>query len=141
MKVLKQQKQGRRPTERRIENVSPNSQSPCFLADADRRHLDAFSLWVQTKAHYFHPERFRLNLNNCIQALRNVTFVLQEAGSLLPGFAEWYDCWQERMRADPLLKWLVEARNVIVKEGDLKTHSTVRLAVVDSWFDPPTLEL
>jgi len=103
--------------------------------------LDAFSLWVQTKAHYFHPERFRLNLNNCIQALRNVTFVLQKAGSLLPGFAEWYDCWQERMRADPLLKWLVEARNVIVKQGDLKTHSTVRLAVVDSWFDPPTLEL
>jgi hypothetical protein len=39
------------------------------------------------------------------------------------------------------MKWLVTARNIIVKEGDLKTHSMARVTIIDSWFDPPKFEM
>lgn len=45
------------------------------------------------------------------------------------------------MRADSVLKWLVDARNTIVKEGDLATHSNLRIAVVNSWFEFPSIEV
>jgi hypothetical protein len=38
------------------------------------------------------------------------------------------------------MRWLVESRNIIVKEGDLETYSTARISVVESWFEPPIFE-
>jgi hypothetical protein len=87
------------------------------------------------------PDQFRLDLNNTIQALRNVTFLLQKIKPHFPIFEEWYSTWQNIMRADHLMRWLVEARNVIVKEGDLETYSIARVSVVDSWFEPPKFEM
>jgi len=70
-----------------------------------------------------------------------VTFILQKQGAKFPGFASWYAQWQDRMRADPVLTWLVRARNKVVKEGDLETCSKAHVAVVDSWFERATHEL
>jgi hypothetical protein len=33
------------------------------------------------------------------------------------------------MKADPLMRWLVDARNQIVKRGDLETRSTARALI------------
>jgi len=117
------------------------SQFPCPIAVADRRLCDGLNLLVEAKQYYFEPDRFRLNINNTVQTLRNVTFVLQQAGSDLPSFDGWYSSWQKIMRADPVMKWLVESRNLIVKQGDLEIHSKARISIVDSWFDPPKLEI
>jgi hypothetical protein len=38
-------------------------------------------------------------------------------------FEEWYGAWQEKMRADERMRWLVEARNTVEKQGDLDLHS------------------
>ncbi|MDQ3196224.1 MAG: hypothetical protein M3Q32_07625, partial [Pseudomonadota bacterium] len=46
-----------------------------------------------------------------------------------------YQVWQERMREDPLMAWSVEARNRIVKQGDLKLHSILRVSIVASYFE------
>lgn len=113
----------------------------CPLDAADRRLRDGLNLWVETKSLYFYPDRFRLSLNNVIQTLRNVTFVLQKSKSDLNGFDDWYSPWQERMRNDEQMRWLVDSRNVIVKQGDLETYSRARVSVVDSWFEPPKLEI
>lgn len=48
------------------------------------------------------------------------------------GFAEWYDSWQNKMRNDPILKELHNARNIIVKEADLKLKSRA-VAKVTGW--------
>jgi hypothetical protein len=116
-------------------------QTSCALAQADRRLCDGLNLLVETKMKYFAPDSFRLSLNNTVQTLRNVTFVLQKVKFTLPGFDEWYTGWQKTMRADRLLRWLVEARNIIVKQGDLETNSVARISIVDSWFDPPKCEI
>ena len=118
-----------------------SSNLTCPLAPTEQRLSDCLSMWVDVRANYFSPNSFRLSLNNCIQAMRNVTFVLQKAGGSFGNFDAWYAGWQDKMRKDKIMRWLVEARNVIVKEGDLSTSSRLRLAVVETWFDPPYVEL
>lgn len=113
----------------------------CPLASTEQRLSDCLNMWLETRANYFSPNSFRLSLNNCIQTMRNVTFVLQKARSRFSNFDAWYADWQDRMRKDDIMRWLVEARNVIVKEGDLLTSSKLRLAIVETWFKPPYVEL
>lgn len=121
--------------------MNDRNQYYCPLIAPERRLFDSLDLWVETKKLYFQPDQFRINLNNTIQALRSVTFLLQKTKTNFPHFDEWYSKWQDTMRADPLMRWLVEARNIIVKEGDLATHSIARVSVVESWFDPAKFEM
>jgi hypothetical protein len=65
-----------------------------------------------------------------------VTFILQKEGDAIPDFVPWYEAWRDRMKQDSLMRWLVEARNWIEKEGDLKTYSSARVSVLAGWSDP-----
>jgi hypothetical protein len=98
-------------------------------------------LWHQAAIQYEDPIGFRTNLNACIQALRSVTFVIQKQKSIIPDFESWYSEWQKKLKADPILRWIVQARNIIVKEGDLETKSIARASVLTSYNDPPYKEL
>lgn len=84
---------------------------------------------------YMEPEGFRLNLNSLIQALRNVTWLLQKQKADLPEFGEWYPAWQASVKDDPVMSWVVKARNRIVKQADLELHSTARLIVAIDWLN------
>lgn len=117
------------------------SQSSCPLASADRRLIDSLKLLIAVKSAYFEPNLFRVNLNNAIQTLRNVTWILQKSKRKFDNFEAWYAQWQKIMRNDHQMKWLVGARNIIVKEGDLETKSLARGSVVESWYEPPKVEL
>ncbi len=44
------------------------------------------------------------------------------------------------MRANPILKWLVDARNRIEKQGDLKTRSTLRATTYFGWLQSHVYE-
>jgi len=94
----------------------------------------------EAEKNYFVPDLFRINLNAAIQSSRNVTFVVQAQKSEIAGFDSWYNEWQSKMRAQPLLKWLVDARNHIVKQGDLKVNSILRVGLVLSYYDIPQQE-
>jgi hypothetical protein len=121
--------------------MEQNSKNICTFSSVERRLADCLDLFMKTKSSYFDPDAFRLNLNNCIQTLRTVTFVLQKQKSISTKFDSWYEQWQNRMRGDPILKWLLKARNTIVKEGDLSTLSFARASIVESWFGAPILEM
>lgn len=98
--------------------------SRCPLPKTHRRLVEAHVLWHQSLDRYQQPALFQANLNATIQALRNTTFVLQSEKHLFSKFEDWYGPWQERMKADPVLRWLIAARNTVVKEGELETAST-----------------
>lgn len=55
--------------------------------------------------------------------------MLQKEHAAVPDFEPWYAGWQERMKADPVMRWLVDARNQIVKRGDLETRSTAHVLI------------
>lgn len=94
-----------------------------------RRLLESHRLWHQTLDNYFDPEAFRVNLNATIQALRNLTFALQNEKSEIIGFTEWYGKWQDKMKQDSVLKWLNSARVEIVHKCDLERKSIARVAI------------
>lgn len=58
-------------------------------------------------------------------------------------FDNWYSGWQEKMRSDPILRWLVDARNQIEKQGDLVAKSVLRVTSSASSYDatPHEIEL
>jgi hypothetical protein len=112
----------------------------CILNNVEQRWFDSWNLWISCAKNYFEPESFRLNLNNCIQTLRSLTWLLQKRKSNITGFDEWYKIWQEKMKADQTLRWLTESRNRIVKEGDLSLYSKANVAIITNWFEPPSVE-
>jgi hypothetical protein len=107
----------------------------------------------QAEAAYFDPDGFRLAVQNAIQTLRSVTFILQSHKGAIPNFDLWYGDyvnekhgkrgeWQVRLHADPLMRWMVEARNKIEKQGDLEAHSFVRAEIIVSYLDEgPRIEI
>jgi hypothetical protein len=116
--------------------------SGCLLATVDRRLEDVHQQWHQAEGAYFDPDRFRLSIQTVIQTLRTVTWVLQNQKNIIPDFNVWYGVWQERLRADALMRWMVDARNKIEKQGDLEAHSLVRAEIVASYLDEgPSVEV
>ncbi len=111
----------------------------CPLEAADRKLQEAHRHWHDMLDNYQEPDDFRIPLNSAIQALRNVTFALQSRKSQIPHFDEWYATIQTEMRADEKLSWLVEARNTVVKRGDLATHSAATVSLVSNYYRETSL--
>ncbi|MEN9582491.1 MAG: hypothetical protein RL641_445 [Candidatus Parcubacteria bacterium] len=104
------------------------------LDTAYNRLDEAHRAWHTALNGYHRIEDFRAGINTAIQALRNLTFALQKQKDSLPDFDTWYGSWQEKMRDNPLLKELHEARSIIVKQEDLKLYS-VGTARTKGWVD------
>lgn len=107
----------------------------CPLQVAEQRLADAARLWEKANESYFSPNDFRTFAQSCIQGLRTVTWILQNRKHELVGFDEWYGTRQESMRSDAVLRWLVNARNRIEKQGDLITLSQLKVTFSASWHD------
>ena len=118
--------------------VEPHS---CPIAKVHRRLEQAHQLWHEAEAYYFDPRLFPTYFNSAIQALRSVTWILQKHKHSIPDFDAWYGPWQDRMRADPVMRWLVQARNRIEKEGDLDGKSSAIVRVIDSYLEAPSSEI
>lgn len=83
----------------------------------------AHRLWHQTHAAYFDPNGFQANLNSLIEALRNVTFMLQSEKKAISNFDSWYKDIQDQLKKDQILSWLSDARTTVVHKTDLETKS------------------
>lgn len=113
----------------------------CPLPASHGRLDEVHYFWHKTAETYDDPDTFRFNLNALIQAARNVTFALQSEKAMVPRFSEWYADWQARMRADEVLRWVHDARNTVVKRGDLEGRSVAKVSVIVSYAEPPALEV
>ena len=113
--------------------VSKSDNSYCPLSSVDKRLDDVRVAWIDALRNYNKPDEFRRSLNTCVTTLRTVTFVLQKNKASIPDFQPWYEKWQERMRQDEVMHWLLVARNYIEKEGDLKTLSVADVTMTIDW--------
>jgi hypothetical protein len=72
------------------------------------------------------PNRRMIGVHNLAVFGRSVTLVLQTMRSVdLNAFTQWYEPREEAMRQDPLLKYFVNLRNEILKEGSPKATSSI----------------
>ena len=104
----------------------------CPLAVIDRRLEDVHNFWHQAEKNYFEPDAFRVAIQAAIQTARTVTFVLQKNKNLIPDFDKWYSNWQEKLGSNKIMRWMLDARNRIEKEGDLEAHSFINAEIVAS---------
>jgi hypothetical protein len=109
--------------------------APCPVPSAHRRLMDCHVHWHASADAYMEPETFRLNLNALIQSLRNVTFLLQSQKRDLPSFDTWYGAWQRSVKDDLVMRWVVNARNRIVKQSDLELHSKALIRLSFDWLN------
>lgn len=110
----------------------------CNVVQSHKRILEAHRLWHQAFNCYFDPEGFRTNINATIQALRNVTFALQNEKHKIPDFGTWYAEWQTRLKDDPMMRWLCDARTEIVHKihyGIIILCSMLRNCVTASYIN------
>ena len=107
----------------------------CPLSAVDRRLSDVHRHWHEAERGYFDPDTFRVAIQTAIQTLRTVSFIVQSNKRIFSNFDPWYESWQLKLRADPLMRWMVDARNRIEKQGDLEAHSFVRAEIVASYYE------
>jgi len=116
----------------------------CPLPNTHNRLQQAHRLWHQALDNYNDPEGFRANLNSTIEALRNVTFMLQKEKHGIQDFDTWYEEWQGKMKSDAVMTWLCEARTTVVHKSDLETlsiahaniHNNLTLAYIKMELPP-----
>lgn len=106
-----------------------NSEKLCPIPNTHSRLGQVHLLWHQTLEKYDSPDGFVANLNSTIEALRNVTFMLQNEKHKIPDFDKWYGEWRDKMKADAVMTWLNEARTIVVHSSDLETRSTARATI------------
>ena len=70
------------------------------------------------------PERMA-GLRNLVVFGRAVTNVLQNLRSTEPSFDTWYEKHKVEMQAEPLMRFFYKLRSEILKEGELKVHSSM----------------
>src|SRR5438552_8107584 len=105
----------------------------CPIPMTHRRLVAAHLLWHQALEHYHDSDPFLANLNSTIEALRNITFVLQKEQTV-PDFAAWYGKWQATLKENAAAKWLQGARTKVVHQGELESQSTAEVRLV-TWRD------
>lgn len=108
-------------TESRMDPFEEN----CPLPSAHQRCAEAQYFIEQSLLNYHTPKQFIYNLNAFIQALRNITFMLQSELNHRETFGAWYEVKRVEMRAIPSLRRMVEARNTVVKQSSLESRSQV----------------
>jgi hypothetical protein len=97
-------------------------------------------LWHRVASDYSDPDAFVVSVNAAMQALRSVSFMLQKERARVPNFDSWYAPHMAAYQADPLMRWLKDARNRVEKEGDLDLHSRVRVSLLGLGAQVPEVD-
>lgn len=108
----------------------------------ERRLEDLAHLLESCSKTYFEPDLFRRNTNQFLQTARTVTFIIQKNKSEIQGFSDWYDRnVLEGWKNDEIMRWAKDARNVIEKEGDLETSSSLTVTLIFSYLREEDLSI
>ena len=97
----------------------------------ERRLADLERLLESCHTTYFDPNLFRMNINSFLQTARTVTFLINKQKANIPDFESWHatnivEAWNN----DDIMRWSVQSRNHIEKEGDLDMHSSLDLCLI-----------
>lgn len=122
--------------------TSKNHNESCPLDAVHRQLEDLHRQWHEAERTYFDPEAFRVAIQTAILTSRTVSFILQSNKSVVPDFENWYAGWQQSFRDNELMRWMVDARNRIEKQGDLEAHSWIKAEIVASYLNEgPVIEV
>lgn len=111
--------------------MNPENKNICPIHTTHSRLNHALAIFDDINKSYQNPKKFTSDLNNLIQALRNVTFMLQSEKEKIGNFDAWYESIRDVMRKDVAMKWLHDSRTHVVHKGDLEKDSYLSLSIVN----------
>lgn len=101
----------------------------------ERRLKDLWEILVTCPGAYLEPDTFRRSVNHFLQTARTVTFIIQKNHRDIKDYESWYPRnISIPLSLDPVMKWAVDSRNIIVKRGDLDLHSTLTATLIHSYL-------
>jgi hypothetical protein len=112
----------------------------CPALAPHRRLLDAHEMWHVVAESYMDPVAFRRSLNALIPELRNISFLVQKLKSSYSRFDDWYTPWQQEVKDNRVMRWVVASRNRVVKEGDLDLMSRMSARHQLDWIAEEEIE-
>ena len=119
----------------------PRLEKSCPLPITHTRLHQVHEQWHRVAADYGDPDAFITSLNAALVSLRSVSFMLNKEKSQIPDFDDWYAPYTAEYQADPVMRWLKDARNFVEKEGDLELHSRARVRLLaEGQEDVPEVE-
>ncbi len=68
------------------------------------------------------PSEYTYNLNAFISRGRSITWIIKKQYSKCSNFSEWYFQKEKEMKADELMTFFIQARNISVKEHSISPH-------------------
>lgn len=106
-----------------------NNNAEPILEDAKLAMGKLQSIFGKMMDEYHNPVGFIAQVDALIQAIRNFTFFLQSKKNSIDDFGAWYSPWQEAMGGNPYMRFIVDMRNSIAKQGlnATKSHALVTL--------------
>lgn len=97
--------------------------------------LDRFReahFWIHTLEQYYHfADPFRWHLNAFLKSIKEVPPLIQMGLQNRPGFSAWFRVERERLRADPLMRFLSEQRDFVVHRGTLVPNSHGSIGITE----------
>jgi len=113
----------------------------CPMPQTHGRLNEVFRLWHEAAEAYQEPDLFNMKLNAVIQAVRNVTFIMQSELSKHPDFNGWYKKQREKLASEKFMVKLRDSRNYVVKQGDLKKKSIAKVRILTHKNNPILTEV
>ena len=103
-------------------NMQMHGQMARVPVTARQKFSEAAYFYNGMLPHRTNPVVFPFYLSAFVSALRSVTFYMQKQYAHEAAFGPWYEAKQEEMRADPVLKMLVEKRNLALHQEPFDLH-------------------
>jgi hypothetical protein len=101
--------------------------SSCPIPATHDRLAEVHYWWHEMAEMYHEPDPFRYRLGAFAQAARSVTLMLQTEKAIFTDFGFYEKSWVDRMKADPVMKWLDNTRTSTFHRSTLAPSSWLQM--------------
>jgi hypothetical protein len=76
-------------------------------------------------------DEFRYSLNIFLSSARSVTWIMKSEFDKVPGFDSWYAAKEAQMRSDSTMRFLLEQRNISLKQKPIQPQGNTKVSFTD----------
>jgi hypothetical protein len=76
-------------------------------------------------------DEFRYSLNLFLSSARSVTWIMKSEFDKVPGFDSWYADKEAKMRSDSTMRFLLEQRNISLKQKPIQPQGNTKVSFTD----------
>lgn len=106
--------------------------APCVIESSHRRLDEAHAYWHDARDSYMDPHDFRRHFNVLLQCLRSVVYLAERKKRTAPNGESVLAAWRAEYGKDPIFRWGMDSRDLVVHEDDLLISSVATVEFSNS---------